>query len=222
MKQVKTMICSLGAVLLCVVAGAQEISTEQAVDLGLSVKWAGYNIDASSPEQYGGFYAWGEIEEKGDKDYVIENYKWCKGTNDSLTKYCYDDFGFEGFKDDKRRLAPEDDVAHVKWGGPWRIPTEKEWRELSSKCTWYYMDYKGKGGFRITGPSGKAIFLPSAGCKCMLGYCQANSGGTYYASTIDSISSFGCFGFYFYPGMKGPGFTGLLRECGRPVRAVCK
>lgn len=219
MKQMKHMLCSLAGALLCVLAGAQEISTEQAVDLGLSVKWAGYNIDASSPEEYGGFYAWGETEEKDRYD--IKTYKWCKGSNRTLTKYCFDENGFEGFQDGKRRLDPEDDVAHVKWGGNWRIPTEKEWKELISKCTWFYMDYNGKGGFRITGPSGKSIFLPSSGCKCMLGYCQAGTGGTYYGSTLDGISAFGCYGFYFYPGMKKPGGSGLLRECGRTVRAVC-
>lgn len=219
----KTRNIYLAAICLLVagVTQAQEISTDQVVDLGLSVKWAAYNIDASSPEEYGGYYAWGETEEKGNRDYVIANYKWCKGRNFTLTKYCFDDSGFEGFRDGKRVLDPEDDVAHVKWGGSWRIPTEAQWRELTDKCKWYYMDYKGKGGFRITGPNGKAIFLPSGGCKCMLGYCQANTGGTYYASTIDSISSAGCFGFYFYPGMRKPGLTGLLRECGRPVRAVC-
>ena len=210
----------LAGTLFAAGAQAQTISTEQVVDLGLSVKWAGYNVDASSPEQYGGFYAWGEIEEKDWYD--IKTYKWAKGSKRTLTKYCFDDNGFEGFRDDKRVLDPEDDVAHVKWGGSWRIPTDAQWRELIEKCKWYYMEYNGKGGFRITGPSGKAIFLPSAGCKCLLGYCQAGSGGTYYGSTLDSLESFGSYGFYFYPGMARPSGTGLLRECGRPVRAVCK
>ena len=211
---------TLAALLVAGRAAAQSVSTSQVVDLGLSVKWAGYNIDATVPEQFGGYYAWGEIEEK--EDYLISTYKWCKGTKETLTKYCYDEYGYEGFTDDKRVLDPEDDVAHVKWGGSWRIPTEKEWRELSSRCKWKYGTYNGVEGYRITGPSGKTIFLPSGGLKTMLGNPRLGFAGSYYASTLDDISSYGCFGFYFYAGMRRPTFTGMLRECGRNVRAVCK
>ena len=56
----------------------------EAVDLGLSVLWASCNVGAESPEEYGGYYAWGEIEEKAEYDW--STYKWCDGDYDALTK----------------------------------------------------------------------------------------------------------------------------------------
>ena len=222
MRKIRLFLCASAALFGCSLSlRGQEIETTQVVDLGLSVKWAGYNIDASAPEQFGGYYAWGEIEEKGDKDYVIANYKWCKGTKDTLTKYCYDEYGLDGFRDDKRVLDPEDDVAHVKWGGSWHIPTQAQWTELYQKAKWKYLTYNGTDVYRITGPSGKSIYLPSGGVKSMLGYLRQGFAGSYYASTLDEISSYGCFGYYFYAGMRRPTIVGLLRECGRTVRAVC-
>ena len=217
--------CFLTALAACLAGSfalsAQEVSTDQVVDLGLSVKWAGYNIGASAPEQFGGFYAWGETEEK-DK-YLNDNYKWYKdGRTDAIVKYCFDDFGFEGFKDGKRVLDPEDDVAHVQWGGSWRMPTHKEWLELLTKCTCKFISYKGMNGFCFTGPSGRSIFLPNGGVKSNAGYGNAGDTGSYNSASTYGLYSYGCSGVYFYAGMKKPALTGLQRACGRPVRAVCK
>ena len=98
----------------------------QAVDLGLSVKWANINVGAESPEDYGNYYAWGETSTK-------ETYNWSTyfDTNDggnTFTKY-----NNEG---GKTVLDPEDDAAHVNWGGSWRMPTQAEWWELINCCTW--------------------------------------------------------------------------------------
>ena len=85
------------------------------VDLGLpsGTKWATCNVGASSPEDYGEYYAWGETETKSTYDW--RTYKWCKGSNDTMTKYCTS--SSSGTVDNKTVLDPEDDVAHVKWGG---------------------------------------------------------------------------------------------------------
>ena len=85
------------------------------VDLGLpsGTMWATCNIGANYPEDYGDYYAWGETETKSNYDW--STYKWCKGSEDTLTKYCTDnDYGTV---DNKTVLDPEDDAAHVKWGG---------------------------------------------------------------------------------------------------------
>lgn len=98
------------------------------VDLGLSVKWATCNIGADKPEEYGDYYAWGELESKEVYDWF--SYKWCNGSSDTLTKY--NPFKGEGIVDSITTLDPEDDVAHVLWGGSWRMPTASEYRELSA------------------------------------------------------------------------------------------
>ena len=115
MNKIHQLFAVLAAGFLCLPAAAQEISTAQVVDLGLSVKWAGYNIGASAPEQYGSFYAWGETSEK--EQYIDATYKgYQDGNTQAILKYCADDYGFQGFKDGKRELDPEDDVAHVQRG----------------------------------------------------------------------------------------------------------
>lgn len=131
----------------------------QCIDLGLSVKWAAYNVGASSPEEYGGYYAWGEIDEK--KDYSWSSYKWCDGSFNSITKYCTN--SIYGIVDNQSLLELSDDVAHVKWGGNWRMPTLEEMKELVNKCSWQWTTYNGVNGQLITGPNGNSIFLPAAG-----------------------------------------------------------
>ena len=131
----------------------------EAIDLGLSVKWASFNVGATKPEEYGGYYAWGETEEK--EEYSWETYKWCKGTETSLTKYCTN--SSYGTVDNKIILDPEDDVAHVKWGGTWRMPTQAEIEELLEKCTWTWTINNNIGGYVVTGTNGNSIFLPAGG-----------------------------------------------------------
>ena len=100
------------------------VTEYEAIDLGLpsGLKWASFNVGATKPEEYGGYYAWGEIEEK--KEYTWETYKWCNGSKDSMIKYCADIY--YGVVDNKAFLELEDDVAHVEWGGNWRMPTKTE------------------------------------------------------------------------------------------------
>ena len=126
-----------------------------AVDLGLSVKWADMNVGATSPEGYGYYYAWGETEPKSV--YLWSNYKYYDGRFDTLTKYCTN--SSYGTVDNKTVLDPEDDVAHVKWGGDWRMPTWTEQYELLDKCTWTWTSCNGVNGYIVTGPNGNSIFL---------------------------------------------------------------
>lgn len=141
----------------------QSSETFQAVDLGLSVKWSNMNLGATKPEDYGDYYAWGEIEPKESYDY--DNYKWYKSyrINYYLTKYCSEkEIGYEGFTDGKFVLDLEDDAAHVKLGGGWRLPTKADIQELG-KCTFEIATVNGVKGCKIIGPNGNSIFIPSAG-----------------------------------------------------------
>jgi len=122
-----------------------------AIDLGLSVKWASCNVGASSPEDYGGYYAWGETETKSV--YNWDTYKYYHtvdtdgdGTND---RWYYDNIG-----DDIS--GTQYDVAHAKWGGSWRMPTSAEFYELLSNCE--------RTGIRLTSKiNGNSIILPRGG-----------------------------------------------------------
>ena len=215
MKLLKYMIPLFAACLSATVAGAQEISREQLVDLGLSVKWAGWNLGANAPEEMGGLYAWGELEEK--EEYTLATYKWCKGSYKTMTKYCTDEQW--GVNDGKTQLDPEDDVVRVKWGGKWRMPTNAEMDELLVKAKWTGTTYKGVNGFKVVGPNGKAIFFPFAGDRYNKKKDLVNMAGIYWTSSIDPISPYTTAGMYILSGRTNRGI-GLLREFGHSIRPV--
>lgn len=141
-----------------------------AVDLGIvmtrtdgstyKLYWATRNLGASTPTELGDRYAWGETETKEDSDW--SNYKWAKGAMSKLTKYCSalktDWWGGEGDPDDKLVLDPEDDVAYIKLGSKWRMPTVDEWKALFYNCESYVYN----GMWTITG-NGVSIELPFSG-----------------------------------------------------------
>lgn len=130
------------------------------VDLGLpsGVKWAGWNVGASRPEEYGGYYAWGETEEKSE--YSLETYKHC------VLIYKYYDTKIYQMKDIGSNISGTSyDVATVKWGGGARMPTLKEINELLDYC-WFEDGYLNEvAGSFVTGPNGNSIFIPFAGSR---------------------------------------------------------
>ena len=125
----------------------------EAVDLGLSVLWATCNVGASTPEDYGDHFAWGETKPKGSYDW--DTYKFGNIVKVNLTKY--------NNVDGLTTLALEDDAAAVNWGGYWRMPTVAEMEELFDNCAWTWTTQNGTNGYRVTGRNGKSIFLPIAG-----------------------------------------------------------
>ena len=149
------------------------------IDLGLpsGTKWACCNVGASKPEEYGGYYAWGEISEKSKYDW--STYKW--GDYNSLTKYCKE--SNYGIVDNKKTLDLSDDVANVKWGVLWRMPTEDELEELINYCTSLWAKQEGINGMRFIGNNGGAIFFPAAGEK-LLGHYNAEEEGYYWTSSL--------------------------------------
>lgn len=126
----------------------------KAIDLGLpsGTKWASYNVGATAPDDYGGYYAWGETEEKDSYD--LSNYNHCDGTDNT-----YHNLG-------ESIIGTEYDVATVKWGSQWHMPTKEQFEELINNCSVVFGKTKnGVYGIQFTGPNGNKIFLPAAGCK---------------------------------------------------------
>lgn len=149
-----------------------------AVDLGLSVKWACCNVGADVPEGYGGYYAWGETEEKSD--YTYKTYKYWSDRNgdgyDSSSEYQNIGSNISG---------TSYDVAHVKWGGSWRMPTLDEIKELCNKCSWQWTEVNGIKGQKVTGPNGNSIFLPAAGYRYGTEVYRRGSYGYYWSGTLN-------------------------------------
>lgn len=151
---------------------------ERWVDLGLSVLWAAYNVGASSPEEYGGYYAWGETSTKSD--YTWENYI-------HLEKYYYGD-GPDDWRWTQKFIGSEIsgtsyDVAHVQWGGGARMPTLAEVVELVGNCTFTGGSYNGVEGSYVTGPNGNSIFLPFAGSRYDGGLYGGGDYGLFWSGT---------------------------------------
>lgn len=133
-------------------------------------------MGAANPEDYGNYYAWGETETK--PVYTWSNYKF--GPNYySLTKYCTKPS--YGTVDNKTILDPEDDVAHVTWGGNWRMPTIEEQQELLYNCTWTWTTKNNIYGCEVKAPNGNSIFLPAAGYQSASSPASVGEIG-YYAS----------------------------------------
>lgn len=123
--------------------------------MGLSVKWASWNLGAYSEEGLGQKYSWGAWDTYAGS---WTDYKWCEGSWDSMTKYCTN--SYYGTVDNKTILDPEDDYANLYWGNGWRMPTKEEMQELVEKCTWKSIILNDVNGYRIIGPNGNKIFLP--------------------------------------------------------------
>ena len=147
----------------------------EAVDLGLSVKWASCNVGASSPEEYGGYYAWGE--ETGEKkDYSLDTYMHYIDTDGDERKDTYRDLG-------SNISGTSYDVARGTWGGSWRMPTLAEAQELLDNCSWEWTTVNGVGGQKVTGSNGNSIFLPAAGLRRYTEIHVSGISGYYWTAT---------------------------------------
>lgn len=171
------------------------------IDLGLpsGTKWACCNVGASKPEASGGYYAWGETEEK-------TVYNW----NTYLYGNDWDDCVHIG----DNISGTEYDVARVKWGDPWRMPSLDEMKELRDKCTREWTRLNGVNGIRVTGPNGNSIFLPAAGYRWGDNLYGYGSCGDYWSGTLYSGYEFRAYGLYFdsgdwswYDYSRGNGFS---------------
>lgn len=187
-----------------------------AIDLGLpsGTMWASCNVGASTPEEYGGYYAWGETEEK--ETYTLENYIHCDGSYET-----YHDLG-------ANISGTEYDVAHVKWGGNWCMPSKDDIQELLSYCVSDWTAFNGIKGMKFTSKiNGNSIFLPAAGLRSGDGLELAGQLGYYWSSTsnmgnINHLDApYLVFGF-FNDAFNFISDGGMERNNGRSVRPVWK
>ena len=161
------------------------INGHEWVDLGLpsGLKWATCNVGASSPSDYGNYYAWGETSTKSYYDW--STYRYCNGSGYSLTKYNTD--SSYGTVDNRTRLEMADDAARANWGDSWRMPTDVEWVELWYYCNWTWTTQGGRNGCKLTSKTnGNSIFLPAAGFREGSSLNAAGSYGYYWSSSLSS------------------------------------
>ena len=181
------------------------------IDLGLpsGTKWACCNVDTDHPENqsptnYGGYYAWGETETKST--YNRSTYKYYNngdyvslGSDIGGTKY---------------------DVAHVKWGDPWVMPTEELLAELKNNCTFTWTTQNNVIGCEFTGPSGGSIFLPAAGDRQNSNLNYVGFRGYCWSSTQDPSRAYNAIDMFFTS--SGTGWDLYPRYYGRNVRPVVR
>ena len=188
------------------------------VDLGLpsGLKWATCNVGATAPEGYGDYFAWGETNPKDN--YNWSTYKYCNGSETSLTKYnTKSDYGTV---DNKTTLDLSDDAARANWGGTWRMPSRAELDELLDNCTWTRTTQSGVNGYKVTSnTNGNSIFLPAAGYRNGTSVNYVGSRGLYWSSSLYESDPSYAYNLYFYSGNLDWGRN--YRYGGRTVRAVC-
>ena len=204
--------------------GAPAPDEHEYVDLGLpsGTLWATCNIGASTPEEYGDYFSWGETEPK--EVYTWDNYKWLNlidGTYIDLTKYCTDS-GY-GTVDGKTELDPEDDAAYVNWGPAWCMPTREQIRELIYNCRYgQWTTQNGVKGRLLTGPNGNTIFFPAAGYRVGDEVSREGTYGNYWSNTLytgDELDP--VFAYFFdFSSYIIPSCSESLRIYGLTVRPV--
>jgi hypothetical protein len=196
---------------------ANEEKMPQVIDLGLpsGTKWASCNVGAFHPWEYGGYYAWGETEEKNVYNDVT--YQYFEGENVD------GDGNYEKLVEcevlSENISGTEYDVAHVKLGDGWQMPTREQFMELLNKCHREWTELHAVKGLKFIGPNGNSIFLPAGGCrensnlKCLGDY------GYYWSSMLPKRERFNahnlvfCADYAFWYGFVG-------RNIGHSVRPV--
>ena len=193
------------------------INGHEWVDLGLpsGLKWATCNVGASSPEDYGNYYAWGETTTKST--YTKDNSLTYELNESQLQS--------QGYIDGSGNLTPSHNAATANWGGSWRMPTETELEELKNKCTWTWTTQNGVNGCKVMGPNGNSIFLPAAGHRSGSSLKLDGYHGDYWSSTpnddydVSFSDDGGAYSLDFYDGFEGVNWYDY-RSVGLTVRPI--
>ena len=163
--------------------------------------WATMNIGATKPEEYGYYFWWGDTI-----GYKRVNNKWVASNGSSSDFSFYDKSTCNQYHTTLRNngwttsgdvLTPEHDAARVHWGGEWRMPTFKEFKNLIDKCDWTWSTVNGIKGYIVRGRSGYAsanIFLPAAGATYEKTYFGAGANG-YYWSSVPNCDGYSTLGY---------------------------
>ncbi len=143
-----------------------------AVDLGLSVKWASHNLGAGKPQEYGNYYYWGDVKPKVIGEYPV------------IWPFMFDEL--EGIVlDDQMNLTPDFDAATATLGSAWHMPTKEQMRELNNLCEQIPMKYEGVQGVVFVGPNKNRIFIPSENLGEDANSDSKSYDGAYWSSTAD-------------------------------------
>lgn len=185
-------------------AKGEVVNGHEAVDLGLSVKWASCNVGADSPEEGGNYYSWAETMTKDDYGANVTAYK-------------------EGGKIAAGDISGSKyDAATKEWGEKWRMPNVEEAEELVKKCTWAPQSVNGIKGFKVTGPNGNSIFLPACGYMEDDGKLDQGNRGLFWTSTRCIVSQRDAFRITCKVDPKDPKFVvgPYYRTSGLSIRPV--
>ncbi len=194
----------------------------EVVDLGLpsGTLWATCNIGADSPKDIGGYFSWGEIDEKDtyyESDYKFYDYD----ARLLLTKYSTDSINWmDGWMDNLTILESLDDAATINWGENYRMPTREEFQELIDHCEWEWTTVGYREGYRVTGKHDASIFLPAAGYRYQKLYYDVNLEGQYWSSSLCTYHNIDAYALTFDPNKKEITAYGQTRHIGKSVRAV--
>ena len=178
------------------------------VDLGLSVKWATCNVGATTPEEYGDYFAWGETTMRAEYDTL----------NYPINGLSKSELQSQGYIDSEGNLTSQYDAATANWGGNWRMPTNDELEELIKNCTWKWISLNGFEGYEVTGPNGNSIFLPAAGYRRVYSLRNAGSYGSYWSST--PYEYYYNFAYYLHFDSSGHRMNYYYRSSGLSVRPI--
>ena len=174
------------------------------------------NVGASSPEQYGGYYAWGETSEKSVYNEV--NYSYFNGQDTDGDGDIDENLSVVNIGSDIAGTSY--DVAHVRMGGSWRMPSIAQHQELVDNCTLTFTQQNGVYGFLVTGNNGGQLFLPAAGYRCWdSDFDGDGSYGFYWSSSLYPETGSGA----YYLGLNSDywSWDAYYRGGGLSVRAVC-
>ena len=202
-------------------AGGTTTEVKDYVDLGLpsGLMWRKYNVGANSEYEAGNYYAWAETSPK--QEYNRDTYKYCVQIN-GIGRYSYTKYN----KTDKLTvLQPEDDAATANLGNNYRTPTREEWKELLNKCNWEVVTKTNKNYmnpvvdyWKVTGPNGKFIILPSTGYYA--GSIKDESWTSYLSATNADPTNAKTLAWNLTNTKKQPSIYNMGRIYGYPVRPV--
>ena len=183
-----------------------EVNGYKAIDLGLSVLWADFNVGADSVQQQGGLYGWGDP------------------TGDKKSQNVYDYLRIRGglyLATPQNISGTEYDIAKTKWGEKWRIPTREQWKELVVNCKWTRMSLSNVAGYNVEGPNGNSIFLPATGIRFGEDISNLDCGNYWTSELVPGDIE--CAYYYYFDADKYNDTIGTRNYVysGRAVRPIC-
>lgn len=186
------------------------------VDLGLpsGTLWASCNVGANSPEEYGDYFAWGEVEPKANYDWATY-FDSVNGSSRNFKKY-YNNGG-------KTELDLEDDAAYINWGEGWRMPSAAQQEELldTNNCTWTWTNINGKNGYLVKSKHNEnSIFLPAAGFRSDSSLYGADSSCYSWSRSLHGIATYSFRAYILHFDSRNVDLQYDFRPCGFSVRPV--